>query len=286
MFRTLETSEPRTASEQSAFDAWLSQSSAREEGRRDRLHAAEGIVPLPVWIVLFLSASLVFFYLLFFADSGESAVVQGMMAGSVTAVVVATLLVLAALNRPYQGDIGGLEPVAMQRSLSILDGAYQDGALQTFGSFRLVGDEGNSRVGEVGQCASDTSDPWNLDRCMAWMHPKTFRKHLFERLPLAFFFERNTTAWLRNSEDNILHPKMVELSKGHARHISECLYVHDVSGSAHDFAEERTKADYVLNRLAVVPHGSYITSLRKLLDGTPGAESPHFKVIKPAAPGA
>ena len=45
------------------------------------------------------------------------------MAGTVTAVVVATLLVLAALNRPYQGDIGGLEPVAMQRSLSILDEA-------------------------------------------------------------------------------------------------------------------------------------------------------------------
>ena len=123
MFRTLETTEPRTASEQSAFDAWLSQSSAREEGRRDRLHAAEGIVPLPVWIVLFLSASLVFLYLLFFADSGESAVVQGMMAGTVTAVVVATLLVLAALNRPYQGDIGGLQPVAMQRSLTILDEA-------------------------------------------------------------------------------------------------------------------------------------------------------------------
>jgi hypothetical protein len=123
MFRTLETSEPRTASEQSAFDSWLSQTSAREEGRRDRLHAAEGIVPLPVWIVLFLAASLVLLYLLFFADSGESAVVQGMIAGSVTAVVVATLLVLIALNRPYQVDIGGLEPVAMQRSLTILDEA-------------------------------------------------------------------------------------------------------------------------------------------------------------------
>jgi hypothetical protein len=45
------------------------------------------------------------------------------MAGSVTAVVVATLLVLAALNRPYQQDIGGLRPVAMQRSLAILDEA-------------------------------------------------------------------------------------------------------------------------------------------------------------------
>lgn len=123
LFRTLQSIEPRTSSEQSAYDAWLSQTQSREEARRDRLHAAEGIVPLPVWIVLFFSAALIFLYLLFFADSGESAVVQGMMAGTVTAVVVATLLVLAALNRPYQPDIGGLQPVAMQRTLDTIDQA-------------------------------------------------------------------------------------------------------------------------------------------------------------------
>ena len=123
LFRTLETIEPQAASEQSAFDAWLSQTNTREEARRDRVHAAEGIVPAPIWLVLFFSAAVVFMFLLFFADSGESAVVQGMMAGSVTAVVVATLLVLAALNRPYEQDIGGLRPVAMQRSLVTLDEA-------------------------------------------------------------------------------------------------------------------------------------------------------------------
>ena len=45
------------------------------------------------------------------------------MVGTVTAVVVATLLVLAALNRPYQLDIGGLQPVAMQRTLETIDQA-------------------------------------------------------------------------------------------------------------------------------------------------------------------
>lgn len=123
LFRSLQTVEPQTNSEQSAFDNWLSQTNTREEARRDRIHAAEGIVPMPVWLVLFFSAGLVFVYLLFFADSGESAVVQGMMAGTVTAVVVATLLVLAALNRPYQQDLGGLRPVAMERSLSVMDEA-------------------------------------------------------------------------------------------------------------------------------------------------------------------
>lgn len=44
------------------------------------------------------------------------------MAGSVTAVIVATLLVLGALDRPYQ-DVGGLRPVAMERTLMILDEA-------------------------------------------------------------------------------------------------------------------------------------------------------------------
>ncbi len=123
MFRTLQTVNPKLASEQSAYDAWLSQTSTREEARRDRLHAAEGIVPFPVWLVLFFSAAMILLYLLFFADSGESAVVQAMMAGSVTAVMAATLLVLGALNSPFEEDLGGVRPVAMQRSLAILDEA-------------------------------------------------------------------------------------------------------------------------------------------------------------------
>jgi ABC-type multidrug transport system fused ATPase/permease subunit len=126
MFRTLQTVEPKLASEQSAYDAWLAQTSTREESRRDRLHAAEGIVPLPVWIVLFFSAALILLFLIFFADVGESAVVQGMMAGSVTAVMIATLLVLASLNSPYTETVGGLRPVAMQRTLSIIAEASND----------------------------------------------------------------------------------------------------------------------------------------------------------------
>ena len=123
MFRTLQAVEPATAAEQSAYDSWLAQTSAREEARRDRLHAADGVVPLPLWIVLLLSAMLVLVYLLFFADSGERAVVQGLLAGSVTAVVVASLLVLSTLNRPYEVDVGGIRPIAMQRSLEIIGSA-------------------------------------------------------------------------------------------------------------------------------------------------------------------
>ena len=121
LFRTLQTIEPRTASEQSAYDTWLSQTFTREEERRARLHAGEGLVPLPIWLVLFFSAALILMYMLFFADSGEPAVVQALIAGSVTGVVVATLLLLTMLNRPYQQDIGGLDPVAMEHTLEIID---------------------------------------------------------------------------------------------------------------------------------------------------------------------
>jgi len=80
-------------------------------------------VPQSVWIVLFFSAALIFLYVLFFADSGEPAIAQALMAGTVTAGIVATLLVLVALDSPYQAQIGRLEPVAMQRSLTVLDEA-------------------------------------------------------------------------------------------------------------------------------------------------------------------
>jgi hypothetical protein len=120
-FQALRTVEPVSAAEESAFDSWLGQTSAREEARRDRLHAADGIVPLPVWLVLFVTAALVIVYSLLFADSGERASVQALLAGAVTAVVVLTLFVLSVLNRPYQAGVGGLRPVAMQRSLEIID---------------------------------------------------------------------------------------------------------------------------------------------------------------------
>jgi len=142
LFRTLEQIEPRSNSEQSAYDSWLSLTQAREQARRDRLHAADGIVPLPVWLVLFFTACLIFVYVLFFADSGESAAAQGMMAGAVAAVVVASLLVLGALNQPYQSDLGGIPPRAMERSLAIVDEARADLGIDD----TLPCDEGGRRV--------------------------------------------------------------------------------------------------------------------------------------------
>jgi len=121
MFRTLQTVQPKTAVEQSAYDKWLDQTSAREEARLDRIHGAVGVIPAQLWIVLFFIASVIFVYMLFFADSGERAVVQAMLMGSVVSVLTATLLLLYALDNPFHDGIGGLQPVAMERALVIID---------------------------------------------------------------------------------------------------------------------------------------------------------------------
>jgi hypothetical protein len=123
LFRSLRVASPTSASEQSAFDKWLDQTADREEGRRDRLHGAEGIIPTPIWLVLFLIAGVVFAYMLFFADSGERAVSQAMLMGSATTVIVLTLMAINALDNPYRDPLGRIKPVAMERSLRILDDA-------------------------------------------------------------------------------------------------------------------------------------------------------------------
>jgi hypothetical protein len=117
MFRTLRTIEPRSASEQAAYGKWLDQRTDRESARADRTHGAEGVIPTPLWIVLFLSAGLIFVFMLFFADSGERAIVQATMMGSVAVVITSTLLLLWFLDNPYHNGPGGLRPTPMQRTL-------------------------------------------------------------------------------------------------------------------------------------------------------------------------
>jgi hypothetical protein len=125
MFRSLRTAQPEAATEQSAYDKWLDQTSSREEARRDRIHGAAGIIPASVWIVLFLTGAVVFAYMLFFADSAEMARSQAMLIGSATTVLVATLLVISALDRPYREGLSSIQPVAMERTLILISEARE-----------------------------------------------------------------------------------------------------------------------------------------------------------------
>jgi hypothetical protein len=120
MFRTLQSVDPQTAAQQSAYDRWMDQTAVREQARLTRIHGAEGIIPLPLWIILYVVAGVIFAYMLFFADRGERAVTQAMLMGSVTVVVTFLLLVLSFFDQPYGDGAGKLQPIAMERSLRLI----------------------------------------------------------------------------------------------------------------------------------------------------------------------
>lgn len=126
LFRTIRAADPSGTVQETAFAKWLDQTSDREEARRDRIHGAAGITPTTIWIVLLLSASIVFAFMLFFADPAEMKRSQGMLVGSATTIVVVTLLAIYALDNPYRPGLGSIQPDAMERSLAILDEAQAD----------------------------------------------------------------------------------------------------------------------------------------------------------------
>ena len=121
LFRTLKTIQPRTASEQSAYDKWLEQTSEREAARIDRIHGAVGVIPSPLWVVLLFIAVVIFVYMLFFADRGEGPLTQAVLMGSVVSVLAAMLLLIQFLDSPFREGVGGIQPVAMERTLRIMD---------------------------------------------------------------------------------------------------------------------------------------------------------------------
>jgi hypothetical protein len=123
LFRTIRAANATTPAQQSAFDKWLDQTSDREEARRDRIHGAAGITPTSLWIVLVLTALILFAYMLFFADSAEMKRSQAMLVGSAATVVVVTVLAIYALDNPYRPGVGSIQPAAMERTLHILDEA-------------------------------------------------------------------------------------------------------------------------------------------------------------------
>lgn len=135
---------------------------------------------------------------------------------------------------------------------------YVGGALRTMGSFEAD----PSEVFEWGKAKADFGGPWDLDRCTSWIHLKTFRKSLFEKVPLSYFKERGSDRWLKMGEDMVVHPKMVELAGSSNRYIEDVLYVYDYSGGRHDM-KDPDQARYHLDYFYRVPEGSYYADLRR-----------------------
>jgi len=121
MYETLLRFQPADDYEQSTFDRWLDQTEARQDARNDRVHAVAGVIPTPLWIVLFFVSAVIFAFMLFFADSSEGKVTQAMLMGAVTATISTLLLLIVFFDRPFNDGIGGLQPDSMERTLDIID---------------------------------------------------------------------------------------------------------------------------------------------------------------------
>jgi hypothetical protein len=121
MFRTLKRTDPRTVPEQTAYDKWHDRIADREEARRDRVHGAVGVIPGTLWLVLLFTAATIFTFMLFFADSAERKITQAVQIGAVAAVLTSMLLLINVLDNAFTTGFGGLRPVAMERTLGILD---------------------------------------------------------------------------------------------------------------------------------------------------------------------
>ena len=121
MFATLQGFEPASASEDANYAKWLDQTEAREIARQDRIHGAAGIMPTPLWIVLFFIAAIILVFLFGMADRAERVWVPALFMGSVVAVIASLLLLLQFLDNPFHGGVGGLQPVAMERSVQLID---------------------------------------------------------------------------------------------------------------------------------------------------------------------
>ena len=125
MFRTLKAADPQTAAEQSAYDRWMDQTSERQQARVARIHGAEGIIPLPLWLALLVISSVLFVYMLFFADRAEGATTQALLMGSVTVVITLLLMLLVFFDHPHGHGVGRLQPTAMERTLNQMDAEFE-----------------------------------------------------------------------------------------------------------------------------------------------------------------
>jgi hypothetical protein len=121
MYQTIKAADPQSATEQSAYDRWMEQTAERELARSARIYPADGLVPLPLWLVLMVIFGVILVYMLFFADPAERAVTQGLLMGSVTAIISMLLLLLVYFNNPYGEGVGRLSPTAMERTVRIIE---------------------------------------------------------------------------------------------------------------------------------------------------------------------
>ena len=92
--------------EETAYAQWFDEQAQRRDGRRERLAEAAPFVPIPLWLVLSIGASLTIAYMVAQADQREGLFIQAIPIGFVTAFMTAGLLVIFFLDHPYADTCG------------------------------------------------------------------------------------------------------------------------------------------------------------------------------------
>jgi Protein of unknown function (DUF4239) len=113
--------EPHGAREETAYAQWFDEQAQRRDGRRERLAEATPFVPLPLWFVLGIGASLTLAYMVAQADPREGVFIQSIPICFVSALATAGLLVVFFLDHPYANEIGSIAPTEMHRTLTLID---------------------------------------------------------------------------------------------------------------------------------------------------------------------
>ena len=125
LHRDFATIDPRGAREEAAYAQWFDEQAERRGGRRERLAEALPFVPIPLWCVLGIGASLTIAYMVAQADRREGLLIQALPVGFVTALVTAGLLVIYFLDHPYADSIGTIKPTEMDRTLTQIERGVQ-----------------------------------------------------------------------------------------------------------------------------------------------------------------
>jgi hypothetical protein len=104
----------RRPREVAAAQDWFTETDSLQQARRGRLAEAPRVVPGTIWVLLIAVGAVVLVFVLLFADPRELRVSQLVMIAAVTTGVVASLLTVNFLDRPYGNHAGAITPTAMR----------------------------------------------------------------------------------------------------------------------------------------------------------------------------
>ncbi len=108
------------AAQSDAAQNWFDETDALQQGRQARLAEAPRVIPATIWVLLLITGLAVVGFSLLFADPSERLNAQLALVLSVTTAVVASLLTVNFLDRPYGDHAGAIEPTAMRSTIATM----------------------------------------------------------------------------------------------------------------------------------------------------------------------